>query len=103
LVGSRRFRNTFDVFEFKIGGQWKSVLHGPDGKNYPNQIVFLALEPRHKVVIRHDCEPYFTFTALLVKVADGTNLTWEQVFDDAKTTQAVKHVVVPAKNRTVIE
>jgi hypothetical protein len=76
-------------------------MHGPDGKNYPNQNVFQVLEPGRKVVIGHDCAPYFTWTATLPPTAGGTELTWEQVFDDSETAQAVRHVVVPANEQNL--
>ncbi len=34
--GPAGFTNTFDVCEFKPGGQWSFTMHGPDGANYPN-------------------------------------------------------------------
>lgn len=99
--GPDGFTNTFETFEFKVGGRWKFVMHGPDGKNYPNSSIFVALEPASKVVIRHDCAPYFTLTVTLQAVTGGTHLTWEQAFDDSNTAQAVKSVVVPANEQNL--
>lgn len=99
--GPDGFTNTFERFEFKVGGRWTFVMHGPDGKSYPNENVFLALEPGRKVVLRHDCAPYFTLTASLAPVGSGTQLTWEQVFDDAKVAQAVRHIVAPANEQNL--
>lgn len=99
--GPEGFTNTFEIFEFKVGGQWKFVMHGPDGGNYPNENVFVALEPGRRVVIRHECLPYFTLTVLLDEDAAGTKLTWEQTFDDAGTAQAVQHIVVPANEQNL--
>lgn len=99
--GPDGFTNTFEVFEFKVGGKWKFVMHGPDGKNYPNENVFAQLEPGSKVVIEHVCAPYFTLTVKLAPVTDGTQVSWEQVFADAKTAQAVKHIVGPANEQNL--
>jgi uncharacterized protein YndB with AHSA1/START domain len=99
--GPDGFANTFERFEFTAGGSWKFVMHGPDGKDYPNESRFVALEPGRRVVIRHDCAPYFTLTVLLVPVAAGTQLTWEQVFDDAGTAQAVRDIVIPANEQNL--
>ena len=99
--GPDGFTNTFEVFEFKVGGKWKFVMHGPDGKNYPNENVFTQLEPGSKVVIEHVCAPYFTLTVKLAPVADGTQVSWEQVFVDAKTAQAVKQIVGPANEQNL--
>ncbi len=99
--GPDGFTNTFEVFDFNVGGQWKFVMHGPDGKNYPNENVFAALEPGRTVVIRHDCAPYFTLTVQLAPVAEGTHLIWEQVFNDAETAQAIKKIVDPANEQNI--
>jgi uncharacterized protein YndB with AHSA1/START domain len=43
--GPKDFTNTFEIFEFKVGGSWKFIMHGPDGSNYPNESVFRVLDP----------------------------------------------------------
>ena len=99
--GPDGFSNTFEVFEFKVGGPWKFVMHGPDGRDYPNECVFLALEPAGLVVIRHACAPYFTLSVRLTSEAGGTHLDWEQVFDDAGIARAVRHIVEPANGQNL--
>lgn len=99
--GPDGFSNTFEIFEFRVGGRWTFVMHGPDGKDYANQNLFTALEPGKTVVIRHDCAPYFTLTVRFTPSAQGTHLSWEQVFDDAETAQAVRHIVVPANEQNI--
>lgn len=99
--GPDGFTNTFEMFEFAVGGRWKFVMHGPDGRDYANESVFTALQPGREVVIRHDCPPYFTLTVRLAPEAGGTHLTWEQVFDDAKTAQAVQQIVGPANEQNL--
>src|SRR5208282_5655864 len=57
--GPAGFTNTFSVFEFKNGGGWSLVMHGPDGKNYPNENLFAEIEPPGKVVVQHDSNPKY--------------------------------------------
>ncbi len=99
--GPDGFSNSFETFEFKVGGAWTFVMHGPDGKNYPNKNLFVALEPAATVVIKHDCAPYFMLTVRLKEVAGGTHLTWTQAFEDSQTAQAVKNLVVPANEQNL--
>jgi uncharacterized protein YndB with AHSA1/START domain len=99
--GPDGFTNTFEQFEFEVGGCWVFTMHGPDGKNYPNQSSFVALEPAQRVVIRHDCTPYFTLTVGLSAVEGGTHLTWDQAFDDSETAQAVKRIVGSANEQNL--
>lgn len=65
-------------------------MHGPDGKDYNNESFFVKLVPGAKVVIRHDCPPHFTLNIELIADGDGTLLSWEQIFEDAETAQAVQ-------------
>ncbi len=48
--GPDGFTNTFEVFEFRVGGRWKFVMHGPNG-SHPNESVFLELKAPSAVVI----------------------------------------------------
>lgn len=99
--GPDGFTNTFEIFEFKKGGRWKFVMHGPDGKHYANESTFKELVKDAKVVIHHACQPFFTLTVELTPVSDGTHLNWQQVFDDAQTAQAVKQIVGSANEQNI--
>jgi uncharacterized protein YndB with AHSA1/START domain len=99
--GPDGFTNEFETFEFKEGGRWTFVMVGPDGARYPNQNVFTELEPASRVVIRHDCQPFFTLTVRLSAAQTGTHVVWEQVFDDAHIAQAVKAIVEPANEQNL--
>jgi len=99
--GPNGFTNEFEIFDFKIGGQWKFIMIGPNGAHYANQSIFLDLKPAEKVVIRHDCAPFFTLTVTLKPHASGTLLGWEGIFDDAKVLEAIKHIVVPANEQNI--
>jgi hypothetical protein len=46
--GPSGFTNTFEVFEFKPGGRWKFVMHGPTNTHIPNESVFLELDARRR-------------------------------------------------------
>lgn len=99
--GPDGFTNTFETFEFKPGGRWNFVMHGPDGTSYSNESFFETLEPGSEVAIRHACAPFFTLTVRLAAVAGGTHLTWDQVFDDANTAQTVKKRVGSANEQNI--
>lgn len=99
--GPEGFTNEFDVFEFQAGGRWTFVMVGPDGARYPNQNVFTELEPASRVVVRHDCEPFFTLSVQLTEAAGGTQVQWEQVFDDVPMARAVKAIVEPANEQNL--
>jgi len=99
--GPEGFSNTFDIFEFAEGGRWNFTMHGPDGSSYPNTSIFEELVSDSKIVIHHDCPPNFKLTVRLTPVSEGTHLTWDQVFDDAATAQAVKQRVGSANEQNI--
>ena len=99
--GPDGFTNEFEVFEFKNGGRWKFTMIAPNGARYANQSVFIELKPSEKVVIRHDCAPFFTLTIKLEPHELGTLLHWEGKFDDPKVLEAIKHIAVPANEQNI--
>ena len=99
--GPEGFTNEFEIFEFQVGGRWQFVMVGPDGARYPNQNAFIALEPASRVVIRHDCEPFFTLSVQLIDVDGGTQLHWQQAFDDIQVARNVQAMVEPANEQNL--
>jgi uncharacterized protein YndB with AHSA1/START domain len=99
--GPNGFTNEFEIFEFRENGRWVFTMVGPNGARYANASLFLELKPAEKVVIRHDCPPFFTLTVTLEPQASGTLLRWEGIFDDPKVLEAIKHIVVPANEQNL--
>ncbi len=99
--GPAGFSNTFHNFEFKPQGKWSFVMHGPDGTNYPNENIFQEILEPNKVVIRHDCDPYFTLTVTIEDVDDGALLNWLQDFDDEAIARNIAHIVEPANEQNL--
>ncbi len=48
--GPRGFTTTIEVMDFRVGGEWKQVMHGPDGANYPNAHVFQEIVKPERIV-----------------------------------------------------
>lgn len=99
--GPNGFTNTFDSFEFKPGGRWVFVMHGPDGSHYPNENVFEVVDRPSKLVIRHVCAPHFVLTVTLAAKDGGTAITWAQEFEDAAVASRVRHIVAPANEQNL--
>jgi uncharacterized protein YndB with AHSA1/START domain len=49
--------------DLREGGEWKLMLHGPDGRNFPNRSIFREIVPMKKIVFRH-FNPDFVTTVL---------------------------------------
>ena len=74
---------------------------GPDGKTYPNESKFEAIEPNRKVVIRHLSLPQFTLTISLNSTTTGTSVDWEQALDDSAVADAIRHIIEPANEQNL--
>ena len=99
--GPAGFTNTFKVCEFKSGGCWSFVMHGPDGKNYPNESVFAEIESPEKVVVQQISEPKFRLTIILSPSPMGTIISWSQAFESSEVARRVEHIVVPANEQNL--
>jgi uncharacterized protein YndB with AHSA1/START domain len=80
--GPDGFTNTFHTFEFRNGGSWQFTMHGPDGRDYPNQSEFLEIVPNSLVRIKHVNLPHFELSISLESSATVTIVGWLGVFED---------------------
>ncbi|HUL87014.1 MAG TPA: SRPBCC family protein [Pseudolabrys sp.] len=88
--GPNGFTTTTHAFDFRPGGIWRFVMHGPDGRDYQNRITFDEIAPPKRIVYRHDggddVEPVqFTQTVTFEDIGRGqTRLTWHSTFPSAE-------------------
>ncbi len=99
--GPAGFTNTFKVCEFKNGGRWSFVMHGPDGRDYPNESVFTEIEFPRKIVVQHVSNPKYRLTIVLSSSAGGTVVSWSQEFESSKVASAIQHIVAPANEQNL--
>jgi uncharacterized protein YndB with AHSA1/START domain len=52
--GPNGFTNTIHEMEVKPGGVWRFMMHGPDGVDYPNRVVFEEVVRPERLVYIHD-------------------------------------------------
>jgi uncharacterized protein YndB with AHSA1/START domain len=88
--GPNGFTTTTHAFDFRPGGVWRFVMHGPDGRDYQNRITFDEIVAPERIVYRHgggdDVEPVqFTQTVTFQDLGNGqTLLTWHGTFASAE-------------------
>jgi uncharacterized protein YndB with AHSA1/START domain len=99
--GPSGFTNTFDVCEFRSGGQWSFVMHGPDGRNYPNENMFKEIEEPTKVVVQHLSEPKYILTITLTPSSKNTVVSWSQAFESEKVASRLEHIIIPANDQNL--
>ena len=100
--GPSGFTSTFEVFEFRAGGAWRFVMHGPDGTNYPNENRFTEIVAPQRVVVEHVGVPHhFELTITFAAQGARTLIGWRQVFDSAEEKQRVAAFVAPANEQNL--
>lgn len=83
--GPNGFTTSTVTFDFRPGGVWRFVMHGPDGRDYQNRITFDEIVSPERLVYRHgggaDVEPVqFNVTVTFADEGAKTRLTWRMVF-----------------------
>src|SRR6478672_10055794 len=51
--GPDGFTTTTRAFEFRVGGEWDFVMHGPDGTDYQEWISFTEIAPPARIALLH--------------------------------------------------
>ena len=108
VVGPRGFTTTTHVMDVRPGGEWRFVMHGPDGTNYKNRIVYIEVVPPERLVYKHAGEEgdepvRFHVTVTFAAEAGKTRLTTRMVFDtpEERTLVAEKYGAVEGLRQTL--
>lgn len=99
--GPEGFSNTFEICEFKEGGRWVYVMHGPDGKDYSNESRFTKIIPEKELVIEHVCKPKYRLVITLEPSEKGTLLSWTQIFEKEKFAISMKDFLTEANEQNL--
>jgi uncharacterized protein YndB with AHSA1/START domain len=61
--GPAGFTNTFNVFDFRPGGKWSFIMHGPDKGNYANECEFIKIDKPNLIAWKRFSKPLFQVVA----------------------------------------
>ena len=87
--GPDGFTTTTSAFDARVGGIWRFVMHGPDGRDYENRITYDEIVKPERIVYRHgggdDVEPVQFRTIVTFEDLGGkTRLTMRGEFPSAE-------------------
>jgi uncharacterized protein YndB with AHSA1/START domain len=51
--GPQGFTTTTLEMDVRPGGAWRFIMHGPDGRDYPNKIIYIDIARPERLVYRH--------------------------------------------------
>jgi len=99
--GPSGFTSTVKQCDIRPDGRWLLTMHGPDGRDYPNEYQFVEVEPE-RIVIRRVADTHaFTLTITLEDLGSSTRIGWSQVFADAAELAASLPTVGPANEQNL--
>ena len=82
--GPDGFTTTTRAFEFRVGGEWDFVMHGPDGTDYQEWIIWTEIAPPEHIALLHgeSRDDPNTFESVLTFAPDGaaTRIEMRTVF-----------------------
>jgi uncharacterized protein YndB with AHSA1/START domain len=83
--GPEGFTATTEKFDFKPDGGWRHIMHGPDGTDYDNNLVYLEIAEPERIIYTNsggDEEEYSKFhtTVTFTEQDSKTKLTMHAVF-----------------------
>lgn len=99
--GPKGFTNSFEAFDFRPGGRWKFVMHGPDGADYANENLFVEIQRDTRIVLEHVVPPLFRLTVTLTPRGDRTHLAWLQEFEDPAFVERARAVLIPSNEQNL--
>jgi len=99
--GPDGFKNTIHQFDFRPGGTWLLTMHGPDGKDYPNESRFTRLESGTLFEIEHLSGHHFILLIELRRSGQGTQVHWRQTFDTVEHYERIAEFVAGANEQNL--
>src|SRR5919202_2857912 len=71
--GPEGFTTTTQSFEFRVGGEWDLLMHGPDGTDYTEWITWTEIAPPERIALLHgeSRDDPNAFESVLTFEADG--------------------------------
>jgi uncharacterized protein YndB with AHSA1/START domain len=84
--GPRGFTTTTYEMDVRPGGVWRFTMHGPDGTDYPNRIVYTEVVRPERLAYDHggdDGPPDFHTTVVFDVEGDETRMTMRMIFPTA--------------------
>ncbi|MES2240423.1 MAG: SRPBCC family protein [Bacteroidota bacterium] len=93
--GPAGFTNTFHEFDFRVGGKWSFIMHGPEKGHYPNECEFIKIDEPSLIAWKRHSKPLFQVLVTFEEIAaDKTKIVFKQLFETAKECNKLKPYVI---------
>jgi uncharacterized protein YndB with AHSA1/START domain len=82
--GPNGFTTTTQSMDVRPGGEWIFVMHGPDGTDYENHIVYREVVRPERIVYDHVSGPLFHATVMFEAEGQKTRIRMQMLFETAE-------------------
>jgi uncharacterized protein YndB with AHSA1/START domain len=100
--GPNGFTTITKEMNVRKGGKWMHTMHGPDGRDYPNEIIFTEVAEPERICYDH-IAPKFNTTVTFEAQGNKTKLTMVMVFDSKEEYDFVvkEHGAIEGQKQTI--
>lgn len=92
--GPKGFANTIQRFDFWTGGLWEILMHGPDGRAFPNASTFIEVTEPSRII--YDNIGHYVGSFAFVVDGAGTRLDFVLRFGTPAERDAAAPVCIPS-------
>ena len=79
--GPDGFTITVSKMDVRPGGEWNLVMHGPDGTDYENRIIFAEVVKFKRLVLEYQTTPKHITTVEFEAQGEQTLMKWHMTFE----------------------
>jgi uncharacterized protein YndB with AHSA1/START domain len=82
--GPKGFTNTIHQMDVRPGGVWQFIMHGPDGTDYQNKIIYREIVKPERIAYSHVSGPLFEAAVTFAAEGEKTRVTVTMLFESAE-------------------
>lgn len=84
-----------NIFDFRVGGRWSFMMHGPDKGNYPNECEFIKIEVPSLIAWKRHSKPHFQVLTTFDEITENeTQVVFKMLFNSPEECNKLKPFVV---------
>jgi uncharacterized protein YndB with AHSA1/START domain len=104
--GPNGFSTTIHEMKVSVGGVWRFIMHGPNGMNFPNKIVFREVVRPERLVYDHSPDDGkdirdFQSVATFADLGQKTKVVLRLRFDTNQGYEAAAKYAIAGANQTL--
>jgi uncharacterized protein YndB with AHSA1/START domain len=101
--GPNGFTTTIHEMDVRPGGVWRFIMHGPDGTDYQNHIVYNEIIEPERITYTHTSGPHFDAIITFAEEAGKTRLSMRMIFETVELRDRVveKYGAIEGQQQTI--